>query len=92
VFLLYKVLGLPRVQFLMHCHLPAEITPISLHQIREMEFSRHVVSACGVQVSVISKLTFQAPWGGGGALLSFSIDSCPVRLLRWGTAVNVSPW
>lgn len=45
----------------MHCHLAVEIAPISLHQIREMEFSRHVVSVCGVQVSVISKLSFQAP-------------------------------
>lgn len=91
VFLLYKALGLPRVQFQMHCHLAAEITPISLHQIREMEFSRHVVSACGIQVSVISKLTFQAPWNGGGAPLSLSVRSYPVRLLRWGT-VKVSPW
>lgn len=75
MFLLYKVLDSPRVQFQMHCHLAVEIAPISLHQIRKMEFSRHVVSASGVQVSVISKLIFQAPWWGG-VWLALSISSC----------------
>lgn len=44
-----KYLDLPPVTFNTHCLLVAEITGISLNQIRDMEFSKSLASAYGIE-------------------------------------------